>query len=175
MTAANTLRRRPATTSGVVWIHASPRALRTHLEWAVGHAVGDALRFVWQPQPAAPGAERTEVHWSGPVGTGARIASALAGWKDVRFEVAEDAAADSDGMRWMHTPQLGIAALRIDAAGGVLVPEERIRGAIEAAGPDARALLADLDDAMGGAWDRELEAYRHASDASPVVWLHRVG
>ena len=47
--------------------------------------------------------------------------------------------------------------------------------AIEAAGPDARALLADLDDAMGGAWDRELEAYRHASDASPVVWLHRVG
>ncbi|WAC65737.1 DUF3145 family protein [Agrococcus sp. SL85] len=175
MTAANTLRRRPVTTTGVVWIHASQRALRTHLEWAVGHAVGDALRFVWQPQPAEAGAERSEVHWSGPVGTGAAIASALAGWTDVRFEVAEDPQAGSDGMRWMHTPRLGLASFRIDAAGGILVPEERLRSAVESAGPDARALLAELDHAMGGAWDRELEAYRHASDASPVVWLHRVG
>lgn len=175
MTAANTLRRRPATTTGVVWIHASQRALRTHLEWAVGSAVGDALRFIWQSQPAEPGAERSEVHWSGPVGTGAAIASALAGWRDVRFEVTEDPVPGSDGMRWMHAPQLGITAARIDAAGSVVVPEDRIRAAIEAAGPDARALLAELDDAMGGPWDRDLEAYRHASDASPVVWLHRVG
>lgn len=175
MTAANTLRRRPATTAGVVWIHASRRAMRTHLEWAVGHAVGDALRFVWQSQPVEAGTERCEVHWSGPVGTGAAIASALAGWRDVRFEVTEDPMPGSDGMRWMHTPQLGITAQRIDAAGSLLVPEERIRGAIEAAGPDARALLAALDDAMGGAWDRELEAYRHASDAAPVIALHRVG
>jgi hypothetical protein len=175
MTAANTLRRRSATTAGVAWIHASPRAMRTHLEWAVGQAVGDALRFIWQPQPAEPGMERTEVHWSGAVGTGAAIASALAGWRDVRFEVTEEPTPGSDGMRWMHTPQLGITAQRIDAAGSLVVPEDRIRGAIEAAGPDARALLAALDDAMGGAWDRELESYRHASDGSPVIALHRVG
>ncbi|WP_072313680.1 DUF3145 family protein [Agrococcus sp. Marseille-P2731] len=175
MTAANTLRRRPAITTGVVWIHASQRALRTHLEWAVGHAVGDALRFVWQPQPAEPGMERTEVHWSGPVGTGASITSALAGWRDVRFEVTEDSAPGCDGMRWMHTPTLGITGQRIDATGSLVVPEERIRGAIEAAGPDSRALVAALDDAMGGAWDRELEAYRRASDGSPVIALHRVG
>lgn len=175
MTAAHTLRRRPATTAGVVWIHASPRAMRTHLEWAVGHAVGDALRFLWQGQPAEPGTERTEVHWSGPVGTGAAIASALAGWRGVRFEVTEDPVPGSDGMRWMHTPQLGITAQRIDASGSLMVPEERIRAAIEAAGSDARALVGALDDAMGGAWDRELEAYRHASDGSPVIALHRVG
>ncbi|SDR68176.1 DUF3145 family protein [Agrococcus carbonis] len=175
MTAAHTLRRHPATTAGVVWIHASQRAMRTHLEWAVGHAVGDALRFVWQPQPAEPGAERAEVHWSGPVGTGAAIASALAGWRDVRFEVTEDPTPGSDGMRWMHTPQLGITAQRIDASGSIVVPEDRIRGAIDAAGTDGRRLLAALDDAMGGAWDRELETYRHASDAAPVIALHRVG
>jgi hypothetical protein len=175
MTAANMLRRRPATTAGVVWIHASQRAMRTHLEWAIGQAVGDALRFVWQPQPADPGAERTEVHWTGPAGTGAAIASALAGWRDVRFEVTEDATPGSDGMRWMHTPQLGIAARRVDAAGSLLVPEDRIRSAIDAAGPDSRALLAELDEALAGPWDRDLEAYRHASDASPVAWLHRVG
>ncbi|WP_405218435.1 DUF3145 family protein [Agrococcus sp. Ld7] len=175
MIAAHTLRRRPATTAGVVWIHASPRAMRTHLEWAVGHAVGDALRFLWQGQPAEPGTERTEVHWSGPTGTGAAIASALAGWRDVRFEVTEDPVPGSDGMRWMHTPQLGITAQRIDASGSLVVPEERIRAAIAAAGSDASALVAALDDAMGGAWDRELEAYRHASDGSPVIALHRVG
>ena len=175
MTAANTLRRRPASTTGVVWIHASPRAMRTHLEWAVGHAVGDALRFVWQPQPAAPGMERTEVHWTGAAGTGAAIASALAGWRDVRFEVSEDPTPGSDCMRWMHTPELGITARRIDAAGSLVVPEDRIRSAMEAAGTDPKALLAELDDALGGAWDRELETYRHASDASPVIWLHRVG
>lgn len=175
MTAANTLRRRPVTTTGVVWIHASPRAMRTHLEWAVGNAVGDALRFVWQGQPAAPGMERSEVHWTGPAGTGATIASALAGWRDVRFEVTEDPTPGSDGMRWMHTPQLGITARRIDAAGSLVVPEDRIRSAIDTAGADARALLEELDEALGGAWDRDLEAYRHASDASPVIWLHRVG
>lgn len=175
MTAANILRRRPATTTGVAWIHASPRAMRTHLEWAIGHAVGDALRFVWQPQPAQPGLERTEVHWSGPVGTGAAIASALAGWRDVRFEVSEDPTATSDGTRWLHTPTLGIAARRIDASGSFVVPEERLRHAIETAGPDARALVDALDEAMAGPWDRELEAYRHASDASPVALLHRVG
>lgn len=175
MTAAHTLRRRPATTVGVVWIHASPRAMRTHLEWAVGHAVGDALRFIWQPQSAEPGMERTEVHWSAPAGTGATIASALAGWRDVRFEVSEDPTPGTDGMRWMHTPSLGITAQRIDASGSLVVPEDRIRGAIEAAGPDARALLDALDDALGGAWDRELERYRHASDAAPVISLHSVG
>lgn len=174
MTAVNTIRR-PVTTTGVVWIHASQRAMRTHLEWAVGHAVGDALRFTWQEQPVSPGLERTEVHWSGPVGTGAAITSALAGWKDVRFEVTEDPQPGSDGMRWMHAPHLGIASFRIDAAGGVLVAEDRIRSAIDAAGPDARTLLAELDSLLGGEWDRDLEPYRHASDASPVVWLHRVG
>ena len=175
MTAANTLRRRQTTTAGVVWIHASQRAMRTHLEWAIGNAVGDALRFIWQAQPAERGSERTEVHWTGPAGTGAAIASALAGWRDVRFEVSEDPTPGCDGMRWMHTPQLGITARRVDAAGSLLVSEDRIRTAIESAGPDARALLAELDDALGGAWDRDLEVYRRASDGSPVVWLHRVG
>ena len=81
MTAANTLRRRPATTAGVVWIHASRRAMRTHLEWAVGHAVGDALRFVWQSQPveahAAARRARRETYAAKPGGCSpARIGNA---------------------------------------------------------------------------------------------------
>jgi hypothetical protein len=46
---------------------------------------------------------------------------------------------------------------------------------MEIAGGDAFELRRELDIALGAAWDEELEAFRHASDDAPVVWLHKVG
>ena len=108
-------------------------------------------------------------------GTGARLASALRGWEQLRFEVSEDPGPGNDGARWMHTPELGVFYAQTDAAGNMVVPEDRIRYAMEIAAFDAGELHRELRLALGQAWDDELEPFRHASDFAPVVWLHRVG
>jgi len=75
----------------------------------------------------------------------------------------------------MHTPDLGIHYAQMDSAGNVVIPEDRVRYAMEIAGSDPFELRRELDVALGSAWDQELEAFRTAGDESPVVWLHQVG
>ena len=164
-----------AITRGVVYVHSAPRALCPHLEWAAGRALGRAVNFDWRPQPVLPGALRTEYYWEGPRGTGADIASALRGWEHLRYEVTEDAGLGTDGGRWMHTPDLGIFYAQTDTAGNTVVPEDRIRAAMESAGSDAFELHRQLRVALGQAWDDELEPFRYAGEDSPVIWLHKVG
>lgn len=163
------------TVHGMVYIHAAPKALCPHIEWAIGRAIGDATSLTWDEQPVLPGARRSEYAWHGAQGGGAAIASALRGWPDVRFEVTESATASTDGGRWMHTPDLGITYAPTDSAGNVLVSEDRIRYAIEMSGRDIEQLHHELHTALGSAWDAELEAFRHAGDQSRVVWLHKTG
>lgn len=160
---------------GVVYVHSAPRALCPHVEWAAGRALGHAVSFDWREQPALKGAFRTEVYWEGERGTGAALASALRGWEHLRFEVTEDAGLGTDGGRWMHTPALGIFHAQTDTVGNVVIPEDRIRGAMESAGSDAFELHRELRLALGQAWDDELEPFRRASEDSPVIWLHKVG
>jgi hypothetical protein len=133
------------------------------------------VNFDWDDQPVLPGARRAEFYWEAPAGTGAALASAIHGWEHLRFEVTEDPTPRSDGGRWLHTPDLGIHYAQTDSAGNIVVGEDRIRYAMEVAAGDAAELRRELDVALGAAWDEELEAFRHASDAAPVVWLHQVG
>ena len=156
-------------------MHSSPGALCPHVEWAAGRALGRAVNFTWETQPVLRGAQRTEFFWDGPQGTGARLATALRGWEHLRYEVTEDAGLGTDGGRWMHTPDLGIFFAQTDTVGNLVIPEDRIRFAMESAGSDAFELHRELRLALGQAWDDELESFRHASEDSPVVWLHKVG
>lgn len=160
---------------GVLYVHSSPRALCPHVEWAAGRALNRAVNFTWEDQPVLRGAMRTQFYWEGPVGTGAGLASALRGWEHLRYEITEDPGASSDGGRWMHTPDLGIFYSQTDAMGNLVVPEDRIRTAMETAGTNALELHRALRYALGQEWDDELEPFRHASDFAPVVWLHKVG
>lgn len=160
---------------GVLFVHSSPKALCPHVEWAVGRAIGEPVNFTWTEQPVLRGSMRAEFTWEAPPGSGAKIASALHGWEQLRFEVSEDPSPGVDGSRWSHTPGLGIFHAVVDGAGNMLVSEERIRMAMEVAGTDALELHRELRLALGQAWDDELEPFRHASDFAPVVWLHQVG
>ncbi len=103
------------------------------------------------------------------------LASALRGWEHLRFEVTEDPSPGVDGMRFMHTPDLGVFAAVTDAVGNIVIPEDRIRYAVDVAAGDAEEMLRELRLALGQAWDDELEPFRHAGDDERVVWLHRVG
>lgn len=160
-------------TRGVLFVHSAPRALCPHVEWAAGGVLGLRLSLDWIEQPAAPGMLRTELSWQHPPGTGAKLTSALRGWAHLRYEVTEEPSAGIDGGRWSHTPELGIFHAVTDAHGNVLVPEDRVRAAMST--QDPTAMVADLELALGRAWDDELEPFRYAGEGAPVRWLHRVG
>ena len=161
------------TARGVLYVHSSPRALCPHVEWAVGRAIGRAVSFSWTDQPVLRGSQRTDFYWEGAPGSGAAIASSLRGWEHLRFEVTEDPQDGVDGSRWLHTPDLGIFHAQTDAAGNIVVPEDRIRAAMDAAGTSAIELHRELRLALGQAWDDELEPFRHAIGSSTVTWLNR--
>jgi hypothetical protein len=93
----------------------------------------------------------------------------------LRFEVTEDASPGADGGRWMHTPDLGIFYAQTDSVGNVVIPEDRLRSAMEIAGSNALELHRELRLVLGQAWDDELEAFRHVGADNQVVWLHKVG
>jgi len=159
----------------VLFVHSAPRALCPHIEWAAGRALDGGVNFHWDDQPVLKGAQRTEYYWEGPQGTGAALASALRGWEHLRYEVTEDASPGSDGGRWMHTPDLGIFFAQTDSVGNMVIPEDRLRSAMELAGSNSLELHRELRLALGQAWDDELEVFRHASADNQVVWLHKVG
>ncbi len=162
-------------TSGVLFVHCAPKALAPHVEWAVASTLGEVVQLEWTEQPILPGSLRTDYTWYGPVGTAAALASALRGWEHLRFEITEDASPGVDSMRFLHTPDLGIFAGATDQAGNLVVPEDRIRYALDIAAGDFQEVARELRLALGGAWDEELEPFRHAGDSSRVVWLHRTG
>ena len=122
-----------ARTHGVVQIHSAPSALCPHVEWAVGGVVGVPVRLDWTPQPAERASYRAEYAWAGPVGSSARLASALKGWQRLRFEVTEDATPASEAVRYSYTPALGVFHATLGLHGDVMVSEERLKAAVIAA------------------------------------------
>lgn len=163
------------TTRGVVYIHSAPTSLCPHIGWALDSALGQRVHLDWTPQPAGPRLVRAELSWTGEPGTGARLASALRGWDHLRYEVTEEPSPGVDGSRWSHTPSLGIHHTWVSANGDTLVHEDQIRAVMARAAADPATLAAELDGALGGAWDHELEPFRYAGEGAPVRWLHRVG
>ncbi len=163
-----------AITRGVLFVHSATRAMCPHIEWAAHGVLSSRPSFDWTEQPAGPNLFRTEVSWQGQPGTGAALASALRGWEHVRYEVTEDPSFGCDGGRWSHTPSLGIFHAVTDVHGNIVVPEDRIRAALDAGGT-AADLKRSMDLALGVAWDEELEPFRYAGSGAPVRWLHRVG
>jgi len=145
------------------------------VEWALSGVLGYQVHIEWIDQPANPLYHRGEFSWTGEVGMGAMLASALNGWEHLRYEITEETTATSEGGRWSHTPELGIFYAQTDLVGNVVVPENRIRAALEYVDSDPAEMKRLLDLALGQAWDDELEPFRYAGAGAPVRWLHRVG
>jgi hypothetical protein len=163
-------------TRGVVYVHSSPPAVNPHVEWAISGVLDARVQLDWSKQEAAPGQMRAECSWTGPVGTAARLVSALRAWGMLRFEVTEDPSPGTDGERYSHVPGLGLWHGRTSANGDVVIGEDQLRSAMAAArrsGPDA--LHHRLDELLGRRWDDALEPYRFAGEGAAVGWLHQVG
>lgn len=162
-------------TRGVVYVHSAPPALCPHVEWAVGAALDGRVTLEWTPQPASPGTLRAELSWQAEAGTGARLASALRDWVQLRFEVTEEPSAGAEGERWSSTPTLGLFHATTGVHGDILVREDRLRASLARAIADpATGVVSELQALLGKAWDDELETFRYAGDGAPVRWLHQV-
>ena len=162
-------------TRGVVYVHSTPKALCPHIVWAVEGVLGVRVSVDWTDQPAAPGLVRAELGWSGEPGTGARIASSLRGWENLRYEVTEEPSAGCDGSRWSHTPRLGIHHTWTSASGDAVINEDRLREVVVLAQGSPEAMQEMIEELLGTDWDDELEVFRYAGDGAPVRWLHKVG
>lgn len=159
--------------SGVLLVHACPRALAPHVEWALAGVFGSPVRPDWQDQPLLPAHLRAELGWHGDPGTAARIASALLPCTGLRFEVTGDAVDGRPGERFAATPSLGLFRADTGEHGDVLVHEERLRSAVR----ELRAgeLAERIERLLGVPWDDELEPFRRTHEGSVVRVLHRVG
>lgn len=162
------------TTQGVVYIHSAPSALCPHIEWALAGVLDVRIDADWLPQPVDAGTYRTEMAWTGPIGTAAKLASSMRGWESVRYEVTEQPVAGNEGARYCYTPSLGIFHAPTGTHGDLMIPEDRIKAAMVRAARGEVVLEDALEELLGHAWDVELEPFRHAGDDVPVRWLHHV-
>ena len=160
-------------TQGVVFVHACPKALCQHVEWALERVVGAPVSLTWAEQPAARGSYRAEVAWTGAPGTGAKLVAALKAWPMLRFEVTEEPSAGNDGERMSYVPGLGVHRSPVSANGDLIVTEQQLRH-LAASTTSVEAFRHGVDELLGAPWDADLEAYRHAGDGTPVTWLHQV-
>jgi hypothetical protein len=142
--------------AGLVVIHSAPTALRQHIEWGLNSLLGAPQNIFWRDQPLAPGTVRTTLEFRAPLGTAAKIATALKNWHYLRFEVSELGAHGGEIFRC--TPELGIHRATVDHVGTILVSEDVIRKAL--AHFDELDLRENLEKSLGTEWDEVLEPYR---------------
>ncbi|MGI9136971.1 MAG: DUF3145 domain-containing protein [Candidatus Nanopelagicales bacterium] len=159
---------------GVVFLHSCPRALSPHLEWALAAVFGTEVHIDWAEQPIVPGSVRAEIIWTGVPGTGARLASALLAFSQVRYEVTEDGIPGRDGERFAATPSLGLFRATIGPFGDVMVHEERLRTALSHAQVTGESMVDEVARLIGTPWDDELEPFRSAHEDSTVRLMHQV-
>lgn len=161
--------------SGLIQIHSAPKALTSHVEWAISAVLGEALHFRWELQPAGSAILCAEHSWTGRVGSASQIASALFGWSDLRFEVSEHASAGNDGAHFMHTPSLGIHRVHVDATGSAYITEARLMRLFDESAGSVGDLRESVARELGSAWDAELDAFRAHESNRSVTRLHSVG
>jgi hypothetical protein len=142
--------------AGLVVIHSAPTALRQHIEWGLNSLLGAPQNIFWRDQPLAPGTVRTTLEFRAPLGTAAKIATALKNWHYLRFEVSGLGAHGGEIFRC--TPELGIHRATVDHVGTILVSEDVIRKAL--AHFDELDLRENLEKSLGTEWDEVLEPYR---------------
>ena len=120
-------------TRGVIYVHSTPLAVSSHVEWAIARVLGTPVRLEWSAQPVEPAARRAQCSWTGAAGTGGELAGALRQWPMIRFEVTEEPSPGVDGERFMHVPGRGLFRGSTSANGDIVLSEDRLRSLVAGA------------------------------------------
>ena len=165
----------------VVSIHAVPRSLLSRLDWAVSSVLGAEAVFGAQPNFSwLPLAGHTLHSLEGPNSrepmysatlefkttpkkasqTASQMASEIARWQSIWFEVSVPHTAVDLGQRYAFTPLLGMFHAQLDAAGNQVFGENQIAAAMQ---DNTGELRAKLNLMLGLPWDAQLEPLRKAT------------
>jgi hypothetical protein len=144
---------------GYLYIHSAPRVMAKNIEWTLDDSLGQLCNLTWSQQPLNPGGLRCELTWSGQVGTGSRLASALRGWHYVIFELHEVATQGGEGVMYMHTPDLGLFHSAVGPHGDLLINENQIKRVLQE-NLSTLKIVEELENFVGKPWDNALEPFR---------------
>lgn len=152
--------------AGSVLLHSVPRGILRPCLSTIARELGYEPTAAWESQPRIVGSFRTEIQWVGSADTGAAVSAALAGWREIWFEVIQHAANGSSGSRWMYVPSLGIRHRHVDEFGNFVVGEQELLAAMQQANDGAFALRRELQNLLAHRWEIALEPLRVADAAS---------
>ena len=158
-----------ASNSGDLRIYSAPRALLRHIQWSLNSIFDEKVSLEWVEQPLAMGSFACEVQWRSNKEFASKIAATLKSWHFIRFEVREFPTDGGEGVLYRCTPELGLHQAVTSSTGDVMVHENRILTILSQSRGN-ESLRAGMQDALGVAWDNELECYRRGidSDAAPL-------
>lgn len=160
--------------AGDLRIYSVPSALISHVEWAINQHLGDAHKFNWVRQPISPGTLALEFEWKSKNPTAAKLAIALKGWRFIRFEIREASNLNIEGVLIRCTPDLGLHQCSTGSTGDVMIAENQITNLINNA-VGVEKLKSSLENAIGKAWDDELEPFRIALAEGAQDSLSKIG
>lgn len=160
--------------SGEVFIHAVARTALRQVEWMLSDILDYQVPLMWANQPAKADSVRTGFAWQGEEDSGATLTSALAGWRDIFFEVIQEPFGQNGGSRWMYVPELGIKHRSIDEFGNFVIGETELRAALDRSN-NSVSLNWEIKNLLADAWEQELEPLRSLLIASNQMKIKRVG
>jgi|GEM_PF-1277345 len=172
--------------SCVVQIHGVPRSLLSRLDWAVSSVIGasavfgDNPAFSWVPlsghlllalgSSVGSKEQMFSAHLSFDVSqanasqTASVLASELARWQSIWFEVSVECTSNFLGQRFCFTPLLGLFHAELDHAGNQVFGENQLLGALQLSEIAGNNELAErLKMLLGVPWDLQLEPLRRAN------------
>ena len=159
--------------AGDLRIYSAPKALTRHIQWSLNEIFGYPVELTWTNQPLAVGAVACELQWRDLKPVASKIASTLKSWHYLRFEVREYSTVGGEGVLYRCTPDLGLHQAVTASTGDVMIHENRLQTALDSA-RGYEALRAAMQEALGTAWDSELECYRLGLSNIDIANGHRV-
>lgn len=160
--------------AGSVLIHAAPSHLLKQIGWSISRTLRYEVFPEWSRQPGIQGNYYTRVDWVGDANTAANLASMLAGWRTIYFEV-DNWRQNEPCDRWLFVPDLGIRHRSLDLFGNFVIGENELRLALETAGADHMRLQRELQNLLADPWEVVLEPLRIAEAHPGESSLVRAG
>lgn len=152
-------------------LHAVPVAHARQIAWTINRVLGVDPRLVWRRQDVIADYVTAAFSWNELPSVTANLASALAGWGGVWFEVMHEPTAGVDGSLWLHTPTLGLKHRSVDAAGNILVSEFELGNLTTSHDSEPSNIKVELSQLLARPWTDELERFRNPDARSRLLGL----
>ena len=146
---------------GSLIIYSAPRAVTRHIEWTISNLLGLPTSLKWNSQPLEPSRMWCALTWRAAEGTAARMASELAGWHYLKFELQETSSNAAENSLYMFIPELGIFRGAVGPHGDLMINENQINSILRNSRREID-LVTEIEKSLGKPWDEELECYRRA-------------